>query len=104
MLGCKSVEPLYTFLQGFAYARRGTEEGVDDYRVLADFTKWVRKRYRITSTQSWAQIITFFATDHSNSFELFFRLYDDFRQQKSPFPEHGDSERQWDSGRDANDS
>lgn len=59
ILGWPSARTLYAFLSGFAYARKDGDSG--DYEFLAGFRDFVRKRYGITSSQGWAQIIQFFS-------------------------------------------
>ena len=71
-----SVSALYSFLSGFAYARKDT--GADDYHVLAGFRNYVRDRYEITSSQSWADIIRFFSVSQPDEMELFWKLWDEY--------------------------
>src|SRR6266478_4510120 len=60
VLAPPSVNSLYNFLAGFCYARRDDANG--DHDFLVGFGHYVHERYKIMSSQSWAQIIEFFST------------------------------------------
>ena len=76
MLGRPSIRNLYAFLSGFAYARKGDNPG--DYEFLSGFGKHVHLRYRISSTQSWADIIEFFSVTEADELRLFWKLLDEY--------------------------
>ena len=76
MLGRPSVNNLYTFLSGFCFARK--DAGVSDYEFLAGFGRHVHRRFKISSTQSWAAIIEFFGATEDGEMALFWKLYDDY--------------------------
>ena len=81
-LGHPSVNNLYVFLTGFTYARK--DDGVGDFDFLAGFGQWVHDRYRITSTQSWAQIIQFFSTCEEDELPLCWKLMDQYIASQKP--------------------
>jgi hypothetical protein len=77
MLGGRpSVNNLYMFLWGFAYARK--DDGLGDFDLMAGFGRHVHHRYRISSTQSWAQIIQFYSLTEDDEMQLFWKLWDEF--------------------------
>jgi hypothetical protein len=82
LIGRNSAQSLYAFLSGFAYARKDME-GACDYQFLSDFGEWVRKRNKITATQSWAKVIEFYTTEESEELPLFWQLYDENLEQAS---------------------
>lgn len=77
LIGRPSVENLYSFLYGFAYAKANTGN-LDALDFLSSFNQLVRQRYKIETTQGWGKIIEFFSPDESSSISLFWKLYDDF--------------------------
>jgi hypothetical protein len=76
-----SATMLYAFLSGFALARKDDNTG--DYDFLAGFGNYVHERFRITSTQSWAQIIEFFSGTEADELTLFFKLLDEYVAKKA---------------------
>jgi hypothetical protein len=81
-LGRPTVNNLYMFLAGYAFARKDTESG--DYEELACFGDWVQRRFKITSSQGWARIIEFFSANEADEMALFGKLFDEYlAQQKS---------------------
>lgn len=77
LLGRRSAETLFAFLQGYALARSGPDSS-QDYEFLGDFNDWVRRRFRVESTQGWAQIIAFYCNDGPAELDLFWKLYDQY--------------------------
>jgi len=76
-LGRKSVQTLYAFLTGFAFARREMDDA-DGRQFLAGFNNWVRERYKVKSSQGWAKIIAFHCVDESEKLPLFWKLLDEY--------------------------
>ena len=58
ILGRPSANTLYSFLSGYAYARKQSDPGDQDF--LAGFNHWVHERFEVTTTQGWAKIIEFY--------------------------------------------
>ena len=81
-LGHKSVDTLYSFLQGFSLALRG-DESLDAEKFLSGFNKWVRRRYNVESDQEWSKIIAFYSTDEASELSLFWKLYEDYRSRRA---------------------
>ena len=76
MLGRPCAAILYTFLQGFAYARKDTHPG--DFQLLSRFNRHVRDHYGTTSSQGWAKIIEFYSPNDAEEIKLFWSLWDSF--------------------------
>src|SRR5262245_19964072 len=82
ILGRPSATTFYTFLSGFAYARKDSNPG--DYEFLAGFNQWVHDRYEVTSSQGWAKIIEFFSMTEADEMALFWKLLDQYVAQRVP--------------------
>jgi hypothetical protein len=81
MLGRPSANNLYMFLSGFTFARK--DEDVDDFHFLGGFGQYVHDRFRISSTQSWAQIIQFYCLTEADEMALFWKLFDEYVAKKA---------------------
>src|SRR5690242_10313722 len=81
ILGRPSAQALYSFLSGFAYARKDTDPG--DYDFLAGFNQWVHDCYEVTSAQGWAKIIEFYCLTEAEEMALFWKLLDDYLARKA---------------------
>ncbi|MBD2578074.1 hypothetical protein [Oscillatoria sp. FACHB-1406] len=51
------------------------------------FQNWIQQRFKISASVSWAKIILLYSTDERSGFEMFFKLWSEFRgeQQKEIF-------------------
>jgi hypothetical protein len=76
ILGRPTVQNLYMFLSGFAFARKECQE--DDYGVLSKFGTFVHRRFQVTASQSWANIIAFYSVSETEEMKLFWKLWDEF--------------------------
>lgn len=77
-----SVMDLQAFLLGFQTAKTAYNLPPDsEEQDFADFQQWVRQRYGVQTTQSWARIIDFFAVDEGGSLNLFFKLLDEYQHR-----------------------
>ncbi len=65
---------LHLFLQGWSLGK-GT---VRDLEVLRGFQMWVARRYNISSSHSWAEIIVFYSECNVEAFKKFYELFDEF--------------------------
>ena len=59
-LGERSIDNLRSFLEGWMIAR-SPDRG--DSEFMMGFQKWIQNRYKIHTSQSWANIIAFYAPD-----------------------------------------
>lgn len=78
-IGQRSLSLLHAYLNGWL---NRDEKSVIDYDLIGKFQDWVQKKYKITSSQSWARIILFYSTDEIDGLNNFFRLFDEFLEQK----------------------
>lgn len=78
-IGQRSLSLLQAYLYGWL---NRDEKSVIDAYLMGDFQKWVENKYKIKSTQSWAQIILFFSTSEYNALDKFFELFEEFLIQQ----------------------
>lgn len=81
--GRKTLAHLSNFIYGFLTGRKGTNKEIDKSTNLfcvtnGGFQDFVAKRYQITISQSWCNIIEFHSTSEDEAFDLFFKLLDEF--------------------------
>ena len=62
------------------------EESVIDSELIGEFQDWIQEKYKIRSTQSWAQIILFYSTSEYDGLDNFFQLFDEFSEQRENLP------------------
>lgn len=86
ILGRPTVQNLYMFLSGFAYA---SKETADDHHVLSEFGSFVRLRFDVSSSQSWGRIIEFYSVSETEEMKLFWKLWDEFRAQQEQVKRNG---------------
>lgn len=73
-IGRNSIFSLSAFLSGVAF----DSDYSNDYSIMEDFQLWVTKKYKITSTQSWASILNFYSMDEADALKLFFLQFKEF--------------------------
>ena len=78
-IGGRTIVHLKAFLDGWFFGR---EDDISDSYLLGDFQEWVQDRYKIKSTQSWAQIILFYSTDEYDALSNFFKLWSRFLENQ----------------------
>lgn len=59
-IGERSIHCLKAFLDGWLLDHEGASS---DHDFMIGFQEWVQNRFKVTTTQSWAQIITFYSPD-----------------------------------------
>jgi hypothetical protein len=89
ILGRQSVHTLSAFLSGL-YAHWDIGD-TSAFCWLSAFGDWVRKRYGVQSSQGWAQIIAFYSLDEGEELNLFWKLYDKYREKH---PTNGQNKKQ----------
>ncbi|MDF5714327.1 MAG: hypothetical protein PUP93_10635 [Rhizonema sp. NSF051] len=82
-IGRASVSNLFHFLVGFKTALRelgieATKEEMDFYR---EFQPWVQRKYHVSTSNSWANIIMLHCANEQEEFSSFYRLLDEFQNQ-----------------------
>jgi hypothetical protein len=78
-IGQRSLSLLQAYLHGWL---NRDEKSVTDSELIGKFQNWIQKRYNIRSSQSWAQIILFYSTSEYDGLDNFFRLFEEFMEQK----------------------
>nr|WP_309576157.1 hypothetical protein [Moraxella osloensis] len=73
------ISCLKSFLDGWSM----NDNSSDNQVVIGDFQIWIEDKYRINSSQSWADIILFYSTDENDALNNFFPLFNEFLEQKS---------------------
>jgi hypothetical protein len=78
-LGRASVFCLQSFLSGYSIAQYelGTTQPPED-KDFQEFPDWVRQKFDIQTSQSWANILVFYAEDEQKALALFFDLFEEF--------------------------
>ncbi len=91
-LGRHSIICLQAFLSGYNVAKHllKKEDTLQD-REFQKFPEWIRKKFKIETSQSWANIIMFYSEDESKALDLFFELFDEFLKSRSSVNENNNS-------------
>lgn len=81
--GRRTLAHLSNFIFGFVIGREGTNKEIDENTNWfspsnGSFQYFVVKKYQITLSQSWVNIIEFHSSSENEAFDLFFRLLDEF--------------------------
>jgi hypothetical protein len=78
-LGRHSILCLQAFLSGYSVARYESDAQVtpqeEDFK---QFPQWIREKFHIQTSQSWASIILFFSEDEQKALDTFFELFEEF--------------------------
>lgn len=75
-IGRPSLERFYAFVAGYLFQN---EEAND--HCLDGFTNFVSQKYGISSDHNWSSIIQFFSNGEEDAFNLFIKLFAEYRQQ-----------------------
>ena len=82
-LGRCSITRLRSFLDGYMGARQDLGLPLTEQeREFEGFQEWIQKKFRITSSQSWAKIILFYSADEREALDKFFDLFEKFLSQE----------------------
>ncbi|OQW89617.1 MAG: hypothetical protein BWK78_07610 [Thiotrichaceae bacterium IS1] len=86
-LSGNSIRQLKSFLDGYYWCRHslGVPKSPQDQHWF-QFQSWIAKKYSIRSSQSWAQIILFFANDEFEALQHFFELWEEFLREPGKPP------------------
>ncbi|MFB2969001.1 hypothetical protein ACE1CD_08510 [Aerosakkonema sp. BLCC-F183] len=83
-LGRRSIICLQAFLSGYSVAKYELgEQPTKQERDFMQFPEWIRKKFSVDSSQSWANIILFYSEDESKALDKFFELLDEFMNRNS---------------------
>ncbi len=75
-LGVKSLTLLNVFIGGYAICQ--SDYNQQESNLFNGFQEHIQKKYKISSTQSWAKIIDFYSATDADAFDLFFKLFEEF--------------------------
>jgi hypothetical protein len=92
-IGKPYISILRHFLVGYLFARDEmqielSEEETDFYEHFHD---WVQRRFKVQTSNSWANIILLFTRDEKDAFEEFFKLLDEFKLRDKSLDENGET-------------
>ncbi len=83
-LGQHSIICLQAFLSGYSIAKyTGGQEITAQDRDFMEFPEWIRKKFNVQTSQSWANIILFYSEDERKALDKFFDLFAEFIQRHS---------------------
>lgn len=79
----RTLAYLSNFIFGFVIGQEGTNKEIDGSinwfsPSNGSFQDFVVKKYQITFSQSWDNIIEFHSSSENEAFDLFFKLLDEF--------------------------
>jgi hypothetical protein len=81
-IGDKSLRKLAAFIRGYEHALIQHNIATDDH-FLRGFDRWIRKRFPISHTRSWEEIIIFVGGNDYESVDIFWRLLDQYLEQNN---------------------
>lgn len=83
-LGRHSIICLQAFLSGYSVAKYELgEQPTQQDRDFMQFPEWIRKRFNVQTSQSWANVILFYSEDESKALDKFFELLEEFIDRPS---------------------
>lgn len=83
-LGRHSIICLQAFLSGYSVAKYELgEQSTKQDSDFMQFSEWIRKRFNLQTSQSWANVILFYSEDESKALDKFFELLNEFIDRKS---------------------
>lgn len=78
-LGRRSIICLQAFLSGYSIAQHGLGAvETPQEKDFQHFPEWIRQRFKVQTSQSWASIILFFSEDERTALDRFFELFEEF--------------------------
>ncbi|MBC6479893.1 MAG: hypothetical protein EBE86_014640 [Hormoscilla sp. GUM202] len=78
-LGRNSIICLQAFLSGYSVAKYELgEQETEQERDFMEFPEWIRQRFKVQTSQSWANIILFYSEDERKALDNFFDLFEEF--------------------------
>jgi hypothetical protein len=81
-IGSDSIIKLASFLRGYSYAL-DKHFPTKKCRFLESFREWVARRFSVTISQSWENIILFQSVDEKEAMRLFWGLLDEYLAQEA---------------------
>ena len=83
-IGYPSISDLFIFLCG--YRRACQDMGLtlsDEELQFHEFQPWLQKKFRLSTSASWAKIILLYSSDETHAFQMFFELLEEFLNSRS---------------------
>lgn len=78
-----SIFDFQSFYYGYDLARNQIGLPKSDLdREFEEFLSWVRARYHIETTQSWASLILFHSVDERDALDRLFQLWEKFQNRE----------------------
>jgi hypothetical protein len=82
-LGKPHISRFKAFLDGYIGARNDLGFSLKEQeQTLNNFQQWIQKRFKITSSHSWADIILFYSLDERDALDKFFELFEKFKSDE----------------------
>lgn len=84
MYGCENVEDVYKFIQGYSIAldEHNIENLDSDAKKFSAFNDFVLAHYNLKSSHhNWSGVIRYNSSVGGESFENFFKLFNEFVQK-----------------------
>ncbi|HBL12106.1 MAG TPA: hypothetical protein DD379_11995 [Cyanobacteria bacterium UBA11162] len=83
-LGRHSIFSFLAFWCGYKIAQHqlGIHPTAQE-QEFEEFLKWIRERYEVHTSQSWASIILFYSEDEKTALDRFFELFEEFLSQQN---------------------
>ncbi|AFZ26462.1 hypothetical protein Cylst_4372 [Cylindrospermum stagnale PCC 7417] len=78
-LGKHSIFSFLAFWSGYKVAQ--DQFGIHPTRQeqeFEEFLQWIREKYEINTSQSWASIILFYSEDERSALDRFFELFEEY--------------------------
>ena len=68
-IGRNSISCLKAFIDGWYFRN---SNGVSDMHIMNDFQDWVEKKYNVSTSHSWCDVLLFYSQDESSALSKFF--------------------------------
>jgi hypothetical protein len=83
-LGRTSIFCLQAFLSGHSIAQYEFDVAqTSQDQDFQEFPEWVRQKFKVQTSQSWANILLFYAEDEHKALDLFFKVFAEFRNRNN---------------------
>lgn len=76
-IGSNSVVKLAAFLRGYEHAVKKFDIAPNE-RFLEAFRDWVTKRFGVSISKSWEDIVSFYTVDEKEAMSRFWKLFDEY--------------------------
>ncbi|OYD99969.1 hypothetical protein [Nostoc sp. 'Peltigera membranacea cyanobiont' 232] len=83
-LGRRSIFNLEAFFLGYNHAMRNTQSPTyKKYRQeFSELIQWIRNKYDAGKSCAWSSVILFYSEDEKDALDNFFKLVDEFLNEK----------------------